>query len=106
MFRRNYETRDGFFLKKERFELPDDMTTLSAEDKRAITICNLFLNHKFTLFMIVRLLDEEYSKIIRALLAYDIVYDRRLLRGRGPEGIERRHEPLNLVRESTRPSDA
>src|SRR5688572_26770751 len=42
-------TREGFRLERDRFTLPKDTATLDPKSKRAITICNLFVNHKLPL---------------------------------------------------------
>ena len=56
-------TRDGFRLETDRFTLPKETATLDPKSKRAITICNLFVNHKLPLSDIVRLLDEDTKRL-------------------------------------------
>lgn len=84
------ETRDGFQLNRERFTLPEETPTLDPKTKRAVTICNLFLNHKLSLSEIVRLLDEDNGRVVLALLEREIIRDRRHQTVAPPDGKERR----------------
>jgi hypothetical protein len=84
------ETRDGFQVIKDRFTLPKDTTALDPKTRRAVTICNLFLNHKLSLSDIVRLLDEDNGRVVLALLEREIIRDRRNSPGIAPDGKERR----------------
>jgi hypothetical protein len=70
-------TREGFRLKRDRFILPNDASALDPKSKRAVTICNLFVNHKLALADIVRLLDEDTGRVIMTLLEQRIIKDRR-----------------------------
>ena len=83
-------TREGFRLERDSFTLPKDTATLDPKSKRAITICNLFVNHKLPLRDIVRLLDEDNEKVIVTLLDQRIVQDRRVNPNEALEGQERR----------------
>ena len=83
-------TREGFRVETDRFTLPQDTATLDPKSKRAITICNLFVNHKLPLRDIVRLLDEDNEKVIVTLLEQGIVQDRRVNPNETPEMQERR----------------
>ena len=56
-------TREGFRLKRDRFTLPRDTSALDPKSKRAVTICNLFVNHELPLTNIVRLLDEDNERL-------------------------------------------
>jgi hypothetical protein len=84
------ETRDGFQVTQKQFTLPSDSTDLDPKTKRAVTICNLFLNQKLTVSDIIRVLDEDYQSIVLALLEYGVIQDRRQHRGQSPQGAERR----------------
>ena len=83
--------RDEFELKKNHFALPEHRSIdLEPRRKRALTICNLFVNHQMSISNIERLLDEDHGKVIQALIESGILYDRRQIAGRPPVGIERR----------------
>jgi hypothetical protein len=84
------ETRDGFQLNRDQFTLPKETSALDPKTKRAVTICNLFLNHKLGLSDIVRLLDEDNGRVVLALLEREIIQDRRVKAGAPPDGKERR----------------
>jgi hypothetical protein len=71
-------TREGFRLETDRFTLPKDTATLDPKSKRAVTICNLFVNHELPLTNIVRLLDEDTERVIVTLLEQGILQDRRV----------------------------
>ena len=70
-------THDGFQLVTDRFEVPKDVSALDPQTKRALAICDLFLNHKLALGDIVRLLDEDNGRVVLALLEQGIIRDRR-----------------------------
>ena len=92
-------TREGFRLERDRFTLPKDPTTLDPKSKRAVTICNLFVNHELPLTNIVRLLDENTEKVIVTLLEQGILQDRRVNPNEALERQERR-KPANRGHES------
>ena len=73
----------------ESFALPDDMGKMTQAEKRQLTICNLFCNHHQSVSDIVRVLDETYESVVRALLKSEVVFDRRR-DGNSYEGLERR----------------
>jgi len=83
-------TREGFRLRRDHFTLPKDTSALDPRTKRAVTICNLFVNHKLALGDIVRLLDEENGKVVLTLLEQRIIQDRRVNPDEAPDGQERR----------------
>jgi hypothetical protein len=87
-------TREGFRLKRDRFTLPKDTSALDPKSKRAVTICNLFVNHKLALSDIVRLLDEDNGKVVLTLLEQRIIQDRRVNPNEAPDGRERRKATL------------
>jgi hypothetical protein len=59
------------------FVMPDDASQLPPEDKRKLTICNLFANQKLSVTEIRRVLDEPYSSVIEALIQHQLIHDRR-----------------------------
>jgi len=81
---------DGFPVRMVNFAVPSDTMSLDSKTKRALTICNLFINHKLTVPDIIRVLDEDYRRIVRTLLSSGIVSERRQKRHALPETIERR----------------
>ena len=89
-------TRDGFHLMKDRFEVPKDTSALDPKTKRAVTICNLFLNYQLSLHDIVRVLDEDNGSVVLALLERRIIQDRRSKPRDVPVDKERRKSLANL----------
>ena len=82
--------REGFRLTRERFTLPKDASALDPKSKRAVTICNLFINHKLGIRDIVRVLDEDQERVIVTLLDEGIISDRRDPNLKNTTGQERR----------------
>jgi hypothetical protein len=70
-------TREGFRLNGHRFTLPKDISILDPKSKRAVTTCNLFVNHNLGIQDIIRVLDEDQERVIRTLLDQGIILDRR-----------------------------
>ena len=87
------QTRDGFQLTTNRFELPEGISTLDPLTKRDVAICHLFLNRRMAVADIVWFLDEEKRTIVQTLLEQGVVYDRRNETRSAPEK-ERRIEKL------------
>src|SRR5580765_2989779 len=86
----------GFPVREENFQLPPDTISLDPQTKREVTICNLFINHKLSIQEIIRVLDEDYGRIVNALLNSRVVDERRQRHHRAPDRIERRrsqHQP-------------
>jgi hypothetical protein len=83
-------TREGFRLTRERFTLPKDTSHLDPKSKRAVTICNLFINHDLGIRDIVRVLDEDHERVILTLLDQGIILDRRNNNLKETGGRERR----------------
>ena len=71
------DRREGFLVVRDRFQLPADAMEVEPKTKRALTICNLFVNHNMALSDIVRVLEENTQNVIRALLEHEIIRDRR-----------------------------
>jgi hypothetical protein len=88
-------TRDGFQLLRDRFEVPADVSALDPQTKRALAICDLFLNQELALGEIVRLLDEDSGRVVLALLDQGIIGDRRNKSRPSPEK-ERRKSIVSL----------
>ena len=82
--------RDDFQLKENHFALPENSINLEPRKKRALTICNMFINHNMSIASIQRVLDEEHGRIVQALIENGILFDRRQIAGRPPVGVERR----------------
>jgi hypothetical protein len=70
-------TRDGFLLARDHFLLPKEAMALDPKTMRALTICNLFVNHRLAFIDIVRVLDENTKNVILSLLEHGVVQDRR-----------------------------
>ena len=86
----NRPSRDGFDLADKPFSLPKNSRELDAKTKRAVTICNLFLNQQLTISDIIRVLDEDYGTIVLALLERGLIQERRQRPEKPPQGTERR----------------
>jgi hypothetical protein len=88
--------QDGFQLMRDHFTFPKDTSVLDSKTKRAVTICNLFLNHKLALVDIVRVLDEDSGRVVLVLLEQGIIQDRRNKPTEAPDGKERRKSIASL----------
>ena len=64
-------------LTKRPFVMPEDASQRPPEEKRRLTICNLFANQNLSVTEIRHLLDEPYSSVIEALIEHKLVHDRR-----------------------------
>jgi hypothetical protein len=64
-------------LTQRPFVMPENASQLPPEEKRKLTICNLFANQKLSVAEIRHLLDEPYSSVIEALIQHKLVHDRR-----------------------------
>jgi hypothetical protein len=82
--------RDGFHVREDEFTLPEDTWKLDPQTKRAVTICNLFVNHRYGISHIARALDEDCRNVVSVLLNKGIIRDRRVRQAARPDGIERR----------------
>ena len=90
MFDGVYEIRDGFDLYKDKFEFPPNFAILSTDGKRAVVVCDLFINGGFTVEKIMQFLEENYGNVVRTLIAQGVIKDRRFVFGKSPSGQERR----------------
>ena len=84
------QERDGFHVRENEFNLPDDTWKLNWRAKRVISICDLFVNHQYSISDIVRALDEDHDNIIQVLLEEGIIRERRVKNKMPPHGIGRR----------------
>src|SRR5262245_40656771 len=82
--------REGFFILQGHFELPANSAFLDPRSKRALTICNLFVNHLLPVSQIAQLLEEDLSQVVQALVQAKIVRDRRTTTLTLPLEVERR----------------
>ena len=82
--------RDGFHILVKEFALPAESWNLDPQSKRAVTICNLFVNHQYGISDVVRVLDEDRRNIVHVLIEKGIIKDGRVRQMRPPQGIERR----------------
>ena len=89
------QDRDGFQVREDEFTLPEAAWKLDPQTKKAMTICNLFVNHRYGISNIARALDEDCRNVVSVLLNKGIIRDRRLRRTGLPEGIERRKTFVN-----------
>jgi hypothetical protein len=87
------QERDGFMVREDVFRLPEATWDLDPRTKRAVTICNLFVNHHYGISDVARVLDENRRNVVLALLKQGIIGERRMQQTRPPEGIEHR-KPL------------
>src|SRR5689334_5759876 len=72
-----FRAREGFNVLTPLFEVPAETQYLDPEGKRALTICNLFINHQLEVSQIAQLLEDDAEHVIQALLQNKIVQDRR-----------------------------
>jgi hypothetical protein len=84
------QDRDGFHVREDEFALPPDPCKLDHQTKITMTICNLFVNHAYTISDIVRALDEDRTTVVLALLEQGIIRERRTKQFATPDGTERR----------------
>ena len=84
------QDRDGFHVRESEFTLPADTWKLDHQTKRVVTICDLFVNHQYSISDIVRVLDEDCENVVRVLLQEGIIRDRRVKQMAPPDGTERR----------------
>jgi hypothetical protein len=90
------QDRDGFCVRVGEFTLPADTSNLDPKSKRAVTICNLFVNHQYSISDVVRVLDEDRGNVVLVLLKKGIIRDRRMRQRTPPQGTERRRIAVSL----------
>jgi len=67
----------GFRLTRRRYAGPQDKIKLAPDQKRTITVCNLFSNQNKRIDEIARLLDADRRTVILALIQEGLILDRR-----------------------------
>ena len=90
-----FQDRDDFQVRDDNFSMPEDTSFLDPKRKRAVTICNLFVNHHHSISDIVRVLDENRSNVVLVLINQGIIRDRRGGQTKPPDGSERRKPLVN-----------
>jgi hypothetical protein len=70
------QTRDGFHLRKTRFELPFDNGGLDSKTQLDLLICHLFVNDQRSISAITHIGIDRPS-IVQALLEQGVIYERR-----------------------------
>lgn len=71
------QERDGFKVRRKTFAQPPNTALANPGTKRKVTICNLFANHRLSITDIVRVLDEDYGRIVVALIEQGLIHERR-----------------------------
>ncbi len=56
-------TSEGFRLTKQKYVMPDDTVDFPANEKRTITVCNLFANQQKSIDEIAKLLDTAPTSL-------------------------------------------
>jgi hypothetical protein len=77
MFEPYLYTPEGFRLAKRQYSGPQDTINFPPNQKRTVTVCNLFSNAHKRIDEIARLLDTDRRTVILALLQEGLVLDRR-----------------------------
>jgi len=85
------QDRDGFHVREGEFTFLEETWNLDPQSKRAVTICNLFVNHHYSIPDVARVLDESRTDVIHVLLRKGIIRDRRMRQTMPPQGVERRN---------------
>ena len=78
------------FMSGKGIQLAEDTWELDPQSKRAVTICNLFVNHRYGISDVIRVLDEDRRNVVLVLLKQGIIRDRRVQQTSAPDGPERR----------------
>ena len=79
------QERDGFQVRKDEFTLPSISPNFDPQSKRAVTICNLFVNHHYGISDVVCVLDENRSNVVLVLIKQGIIGDRRERQTKPPD---------------------
>ena len=85
-----FGNREGFSILVHKFELPEESLSLDPKPKRAITICNLFINHRMAVSEIAQLLGADVDQVVKILVQKKIVGERRGKPSYWPSDVERR----------------
>jgi hypothetical protein len=81
-------TPEGFRVTQEKYIALEDTTDVPADQKRTITVCNLFANQQMAIDEIAKLLDTNRRIVVSALL-HEGILDRR--DSEWTPTVERRH---------------
>ena len=76
MFVPELYTPEGFRLTKQNYVGPEDTVNLPTNEKRTVTVCNLFSQQK-AIDEIAELLDTNRRTVISALIREGLIVDRR-----------------------------
>ena len=82
-------TPEGFRVTQEKYIALEDTTDVPADQKRTITVCNLFANQQMAIDEIAKLLDTNRRIVVSALLHEGLILDRR--DSEWTPTVERRH---------------
>ena len=77
MFVPELYTPEGFRLTKQNYVGPEDTVNLPTNEKRTVTICNLFSRQQKAIDEIAELLDTNRRTVISALIHENLILDRR-----------------------------
>ena len=86
----SFVEREGLSVLTTQFDLPEDSIFLDMDSKRALTICNLFINHDLAVSRIAQLLEHDRGQVVQVLIQKKIVLDRRVKLSAWPSDVERR----------------
>ena len=86
----SFVEREGLSILTTQFDLPEDSIFLDMDSKRALTICNLFINHHLAVSRIAQLLEHDRGQVVQVLIQKKIVLDRRVKPSAWSSDVERR----------------
>ena len=81
-------TSEGFRIAKKTYMGPEDTVNLPANEKRIVTVCNLFSREQKGIDEIAQLLDTNRRTVISGLIHEGLILDRR--GSKGNPKLERR----------------
>jgi hypothetical protein len=77
MFEPYLYTPEGFRITKQKYVGPQHTVNLPANEKRTVTVCNLFSNQHKPIDEIAQLLDTDRRTVISGLIHEGLIRDRR-----------------------------
>jgi hypothetical protein len=77
MFLPDLYTPEGFRLTNQKYVGPEHTVNLPANEKRTVTVCNLFSRQQKGIDEIAELLDTNRRAVISALINEGLILDRR-----------------------------
>ena len=77
MFEPHLYTAEGFRITKQKYIAPENTVNLPANEKRTVTVCNLFSNQHKPIDEIAKLLDTNRRTVVAGLIHEGIIADRR-----------------------------